>query len=65
MLKPRVAVPIHRGTFATARASWRSDPAMPAREFERHAALHAPDADRLTDAILAPRSGALVVVARS
>ena len=44
VLKPRVAVPIHWGTFATARAWWRSDPAMPAREFERYAALHAPDA---------------------
>ncbi|MEA2387125.1 MAG: hypothetical protein QOJ22_1299 [Thermoleophilaceae bacterium] len=41
-LKPRVAIPIHWGTFASPRAWWRSDPSMPAREFERFAALHAP-----------------------
>ena len=43
MLEPRVAIPIHWGTYASRGAPWRDDPAMPAREFERFAAVHAPD----------------------
>jgi L-ascorbate metabolism protein UlaG (beta-lactamase superfamily) len=42
MLRPRVAIPVHWGTYASPRAWWRSDPALPAREFERLAAIHAP-----------------------
>ena len=42
LLKPRVTVPIHWGTLASPRVWWRDDPAFPAREFERFAALHAP-----------------------
>lgn len=42
LLAPRVAVPIHWGTLASPRVWWRHDPALPAREFERLAALHAP-----------------------
>ena len=42
LLDPRVAVPIHWGTFASPRVWWRDDPQRPAREFERLAALHAP-----------------------
>ena len=45
MLEPRVAVPIHWGTLASPRAWWRHDPGLPAREFERLAALHAPGVD--------------------
>jgi L-ascorbate metabolism protein UlaG (beta-lactamase superfamily) len=42
LLAPRVAVPIHWGTLASPRVWWRDDPAMPAREFERLVAVHAP-----------------------
>ena len=42
LLRPRLAIPIHWGTYASPRAWWRSDPGLPAREFERHAAVHAP-----------------------
>ena len=42
LLEPRVAVPIHWGTLASPRVWWRQDPGLPAREFERLAALHAP-----------------------
>jgi L-ascorbate metabolism protein UlaG (beta-lactamase superfamily) len=41
LLRPRVAVPIHWGTFATPWAS-PGDPERPAREFVRLAASHAP-----------------------
>jgi L-ascorbate metabolism protein UlaG (beta-lactamase superfamily) len=41
LLRPRVAVPIHWGTYASPRVWWRSDPDLPAREFERLAAVHA------------------------
>ncbi len=51
LLRPRVAVPIHWGTYASPRAWWRSDPRLPAREFERFAAVHAPG---VTVSILAP-----------
>jgi L-ascorbate metabolism protein UlaG (beta-lactamase superfamily) len=61
-LKPRVAVPIHWGTFASPRAWWRSDPAMPAREFERYAALHA--ADVAVSILLPGQSSALLPAAR-
>jgi L-ascorbate metabolism protein UlaG (beta-lactamase superfamily) len=43
MLAPRLAIPIHWGTYAARGVPWRDDPGMPAREFERQAALHAPD----------------------
>jgi L-ascorbate metabolism protein UlaG (beta-lactamase superfamily) len=42
MLAPRIAIPIHWGTYAARGVPWRDDPAMPAREFERLAAIHAP-----------------------
>jgi L-ascorbate metabolism protein UlaG (beta-lactamase superfamily) len=42
LLAPRVAVPIHWGTLASPRVWWRDDPGLPAREFERFVALHAP-----------------------
>jgi L-ascorbate metabolism protein UlaG (beta-lactamase superfamily) len=42
MLAPRVAIPIHWGTYAARGVPWRDDPAMPAREFARLAAIHAP-----------------------
>jgi L-ascorbate metabolism protein UlaG (beta-lactamase superfamily) len=42
LLRPRIAIPVHWGTYASPRAPWRADPAMPAREFERLAAAHAP-----------------------
>ena len=42
LLEPRVAVPIHWGTLAGPRVWWRDDPGLPAREFERFAAVHAP-----------------------
>jgi len=42
LLRPRVAVPIHWGAYASPRVWWRSDPGLPAREFERFAAVHAP-----------------------
>ena len=42
LLAPRVAVPIHWGTLASPRVWWRDDPGMPAREFERLVAVHAP-----------------------
>ena len=42
LLEPRMAVPIHWGTLASPRVWWRHDPALPAREFERLVALHAP-----------------------
>jgi L-ascorbate metabolism protein UlaG (beta-lactamase superfamily) len=42
LLQPRVAVPIHWGTLASPRVWWRDDPGLPAREFERFAAAHAP-----------------------
>jgi L-ascorbate metabolism protein UlaG (beta-lactamase superfamily) len=42
LLRPRVAIPIHWGTYASPRVWWRSDPGRPVREFERFAAIHAP-----------------------
>ena len=43
LLAPRVAIPIHWGTYASPRVGWRGDPARFAREFERLAATFAPD----------------------
>jgi len=51
LLAPRMAVPIHWGTLAGPRVWWRDDPAMPAREFERLVAIHAP---HTTVRVLAP-----------
>jgi L-ascorbate metabolism protein UlaG (beta-lactamase superfamily) len=45
LLQPRLAVPIHWGTYAGPRVWWRDDPALPAREFARLAARSAPDVD--------------------
>jgi L-ascorbate metabolism protein UlaG (beta-lactamase superfamily) len=42
LLAPRAAIPIHWGTYATPGAWWREDPELPAREFARLAAVHAP-----------------------
>ena len=42
LLAPRVAVPIHWGTLASPRVWWRHDAGLPAREFERLVAEHAP-----------------------
>ena len=42
LVAPRLAVPIHWGTYASPGAWWREDPELPAREFARLAALHAP-----------------------
>jgi len=42
LLRPRVAIPIHWGAYASPRVWWRSDPGLPAREFERLAREHAP-----------------------
>lgn len=41
LLRPRVAVPIHWGTYATPRGK-AEDPEHPAREFARRTASHAP-----------------------
>ena len=43
LLSPRVAVPIHWGTYASPRVWWRADPAQFAHEFERLVASQAPD----------------------
>jgi len=51
LLKPRLAIPVHWGTYASPRVWWRDDPELPARDFERHAAQHAPGVEV---AILAP-----------
>jgi L-ascorbate metabolism protein UlaG (beta-lactamase superfamily) len=44
LLRPRVAVPVHWGTYASPRASSR-DPEQAARDFARLAASHAPDVE--------------------
>jgi L-ascorbate metabolism protein UlaG (beta-lactamase superfamily) len=54
LIAPKVAVPIHWGTLASPRVWWRDDPHMPAREFERLAAVHAPG---VAVRILAPGEG--------
>jgi L-ascorbate metabolism protein UlaG (beta-lactamase superfamily) len=45
LLEPRVAVPIHWGTYASPRADWLDDPERPARLFEQEAASRAPEVD--------------------
>jgi L-ascorbate metabolism protein UlaG (beta-lactamase superfamily) len=42
LLEPRVAVPIHWGTYAAPRVWWRPDPARFAREFAELAGSYAP-----------------------
>jgi L-ascorbate metabolism protein UlaG (beta-lactamase superfamily) len=42
LVAPRTAIPIHWGTYASAGVWWRDDPELPAREFARLAAVHAP-----------------------
>ena len=49
--EPRLAIPVHWGTSRSPRVWWREDPELPAREFERHVAAHAPG---VAVAILAP-----------
>jgi L-ascorbate metabolism protein UlaG (beta-lactamase superfamily) len=44
ILEPRVAVPIHWGTYGTL-TSRDGDPQLPAREFAGHAASYAPDVE--------------------
>lgn len=61
LLRPRVAIPIHWGTYASPRAR-PADPWAPARAFARHAARLAPDVEvRLLapgrSATIAPASG--------
>jgi L-ascorbate metabolism protein UlaG (beta-lactamase superfamily) len=62
LLRPRVAVPVHWGTYASPRVWWRADPRLPAREFERLVALHAPGVDV---SILAPGESAALRSAAS
>ena len=45
MIEPRIAIPIHWGTLAPIGAQRRSDPAAPARDFERAVARLAPDVE--------------------
>jgi len=42
LLAPRVAIPIHWGTYASPRADWLDDPERPARLFAQEAASRAP-----------------------
>ena len=42
LIAPREAIPVHWGTYASPGAWWREDPELPAREFARLTALHAP-----------------------
>ena len=42
LLRPRMAIPVHWGTYASPGVWWRDDPGLPAREFARHAERHAP-----------------------
>ena len=42
MLEPRVAIPIHWGTYASRNVEWLEDPDRPARLFEEEAAARAP-----------------------
>lgn len=44
LLRPRIAIPIHWGTYASPLARVR-DPGLPAREFARLAAVHAPQVE--------------------
>jgi L-ascorbate metabolism protein UlaG (beta-lactamase superfamily) len=43
LVRPRVAIPVHWGTYASPGVWWRADPELPAREFEAAMARHAPD----------------------
>jgi L-ascorbate metabolism protein UlaG (beta-lactamase superfamily) len=45
IVRPRVAVPVHWGTYAAPRVPWLDDPAAPAREFGRRAGELAPGVD--------------------
>ena len=51
LIAPRLAVPIHWGTFAPPRVWWRADPRMPARRFAELVGVHAP---AVTARVLAP-----------
>jgi L-ascorbate metabolism protein UlaG (beta-lactamase superfamily) len=43
LVRPRTAIPVHWGTYASPGVWWRADPQLPAREFEREMAQRAPD----------------------
>lgn len=45
LLEPRVAIPIHWGTYASRGADWLEDPSRPARQFEEEAAARAPEVE--------------------
>jgi L-ascorbate metabolism protein UlaG (beta-lactamase superfamily) len=45
LLAPSTAIPIHWGTYASPGAWWREDPELPAREFARLVAVHAPNVE--------------------
>ena len=53
LVAPGAAIPIHWGTYASAGVWWRDDPELPAREFARLMAAHAP---AVTVRILSPGS---------
>lgn len=55
LLRPRAAIPVHWGTYASPGVWWRDDPELPAREFARHAARHAPG---VAVTVLSPGSSA-------
>ena len=45
LIAPRIAIPIHWGTYASPRADWLDDPERPTRLFEEEAASAAPGVD--------------------
>lgn len=45
LLRPRIVVPIHWGTFAGPHVWWRADPSLPARRFVAAAAALAPSVE--------------------
>ena len=42
LIAPKAAIPVHWGTYASPGVWWREDLELPAREFARLAAVHAP-----------------------
>jgi len=45
LLEPRVAIPIHWGTYASRGVDWLEDPNRPARLFEEETAARAPEVE--------------------
>jgi len=45
LLEPRVAIPVHWGTYASRGADWLEDPSRPARQFEEETATRAPEVE--------------------